>query len=244
LKGFKASYRAQIRKALRSGEFTLSVATTLAEWREYFAVYQDSLRRWGDTPDTGYGWRLFELWARLGSPHVKLWVARHQGKIVSGDLCLYSHRHVAYWHGATLREHLKSSVSKLLKFEAMQDAVRRGFEWYDFNPSAGLSGVTFFKEGFNALTLPAPLVYVDSALKQLVRSIAASLALPHAQLSLHPLEQLLERHRCGSLAATLGGSEACANDNHAFSADASAAESGLNPSALDALPVGSKRAPA
>jgi GNAT acetyltransferase-like protein len=279
LKGFKASYRTQIRKASRSGEFTLSVASTLDEWREYFTVYQDSLQRWGDAPETGYGWRLFELWARLASPHVKLWVARHQGKIVSGDLCVYSNRHVAYWHGATLRTHLKTSVAKLLKFEVMQDAVRRGFEWYDFNPSAGLSGVKFFKEGFNASTLPAPLVYVDSPLKQLVRSVATSLALRHAQLALRPLGEFLECHNCASPVATWNGREGSANgrerstneralrtndrerrsdesersapsgersanDNQPVAAAESDAESGLNPSGLDVLPVGSRRAPA
>lgn len=206
LKGFKASYRTQIRKALRSGEFTLSVATTLEEWREYFAVYQDSLERWGDAPEAGYGWRLFELWARLRSPNVKLWVARHQGEIVSGDICLYAARHVAYWHGSTLRSHLKTSVAKLLKFEVMQDAVRRGLDWYDFNPSAGLSGVTFFKEGFNASALPAPLVYVDSPLKQLARSVAASLDLRHARLSLQPLRELLECHNCAPAVASWGAS--------------------------------------
>jgi hypothetical protein len=276
LKGFKASYRTQIRKALRSGEFTLSVASTLDDWREYFGVYQDSLQRWGDAPETGYGWRLFELWARLASPNVKLWVARHQGKIVSGDLCLYSNRHVAYWHGATLRSHLKTSVAKLLKFEAMQDAVRRGFEWYDFNPSAGLSGVKFFKEGFNASTLPAPLVYVDSPLKQLVRSVATSLSLRHAQLALLPLGELLECHNCASPEASrrqgstndrgrrtserelstnarerspndgersAPSGERSAHDDRACAAEPDA-ESGLNPSGLDVLPVGSRRAPA
>jgi hypothetical protein len=276
LKGFKASYRTQIRKALRSGEFSLSVASTLDDWREYFTVYQDSLQRWGEAPETGYGWRLFELWARLASPHVKLWVARHQGKIVSGDLCLYSKRHVAYWHGATLRSHLKTSVAKLLKFEVMQDAVRRGFDWYDFNPSAGLSGVKFFKEGFNASTLPAPLVYVDSPLKQLVRSVATTLSLRHAQLALRPLGELLECHNCASPVATWSRREAAASDRErstnerapitndsarpdesersAPSGERSAtqpvgaaesdAESGLNPSGLDVLPVGSRRAPA
>jgi hypothetical protein len=277
LKGFKASYRSQIRKALRSGEFELSVATKLDHWREYFGVYHDSMQRWGDAPETGYGWRLFELWARLPSPNVKLWVARHQGKIVSGDLCLYSNRHVAYWHGATLRSHLKSSVAKLLKFEVMQDAVRRGFDWYDFNPSAGLEGVKFFKEGFNARTLPAPIVYVDSPLKQLVRGIAASFALPHAQLSLRPLEELLECHNCASPGAARGpqregtgdrsrftddrressggsphgalGGERSANDNRLAVVEAprdedSDAQSGVSPNELDALPVGSRRAPA
>jgi CelD/BcsL family acetyltransferase involved in cellulose biosynthesis len=229
LKGFKASYRSQIRKALSGGEFTLSVATTIDEWREYFGVYQDSLARWGDAPETGYGWRLFELWARLRSPNAKLWIARHQGRIVSGDLCLYANRHVAYWHGATLRSHLKSSVAKLLKFEVMQDAIRRGLDWYDFNPSAGLSGVKFFKEGFNASTLPAPIVYADSPLKQLVRGVAASLELRHAQLSLQPLQELLECYNCASPVAIWGRREGSTGDSGAARNDDGDADVGLAP---------------
>ena len=229
LKGFKATYRTQIRKVLRSGEFQVSLATRVDEWREYFAVYRDSLERWGDAPETGYGWRLFELWARLRSPNVKLWVARHAGKIVSGDLCVYSRRHVAYWHGATLRSHLKTSVAKLLKFEVMQDAVRRGLDWYDFNPSAGLSGVTFFKEGFNPSALPAPLVYVDSPLKQVARNVAVSLELRHARLALQPLRDVLEGHPCAPPAPRWGLLDPSGQDDAEADVGAAVLECGSAP---------------
>ena len=192
MKGFKSSYRTQIRKAARSG-FSIGEATTEDDWREYFAVYQDSLVRWGDAPESGYGWRLFETMFRLRSPNIKLWLARHAGRVVSGDLCLYAKNHVSYWHGSTLEGHLKSGVAKLVKYEVMKDAVRRGLAWYDFNPSAGLSGVKFFKEGFNAIALPAPVVYVDTPLKRLARSCAASVQLDYARLSLQPLSELIEQ---------------------------------------------------
>jgi hypothetical protein len=190
LKGFKATYRTQIRRAIRSGELQVEPAQTLEDYRDYFAVYQDSLARWGDEPETGYSWRLFEHWFRLGSPNVKLWVARQGGKIVSGDVCLYSAEHVVYWHGATLRSHLQTSVSKLLKFEVMKDAIERGKCWYDFNPSAGLGGVKFFKEGFNPRKLPAPMVYVDTRFKRFARSCAASVQVDYARLALRPLREL------------------------------------------------------
>lgn len=242
LEGFKASYRTQIRKAIRSGGFTLSVATTPDEWREYFAVYRDSLARWGEAPEAGYGFRLFELLARLRSPHVKLWVARHDGNIVSGDLCLYARRHVAYWHGCTLRSHLKTSVAKLLKFEVMRDAVQRGLDWYDFNPSAGLSGVKLFKEGFNARALPAPIVYVDSPLKQVIRGVAAAFDVRHARIALLPLEELLGHHHLASSVARCAPVEAPRGEPRPEALDEAAPA--LTTSALDALPAGSRRAPA
>ncbi len=191
LKGFKPSYRSQIKKAISGQSFAVEPATSLGEWQEYYAVYQDSIARWGDEPEAGYDWRLFEFLFRLGSPNIKLWLARHEGKVVSGDLCLYSKKHVAYWHGATLKSHLKTSVSKLLKYEVVKASLLAGYEWYDFNPSAGLPGVKFFKEGFNPVSLPAPIVYVDTPLKRLARSCATRIRLQYAQLKLQPLDEVL-----------------------------------------------------
>lgn len=191
LQGFKASYRSQIKKAVQSARFNVACATTLEDWRAYYEVYRDSLERWGDEPESGYGWRLFEFLFRLKSPNIKLWLARHEGRIVSGDLCLYAKKHVAYWHGATLEGYLRTSVAKLLKFEVIKDSVERGYDWFDFNPSAGLPGVKFFKEGFNAEVLPTPIVYVDTPLKTVVRKCAASLKVQYAQLSLQPMPEAL-----------------------------------------------------
>jgi hypothetical protein len=78
-------------------------------------------------------------------------------------------------------------VAKLLMYEIIQDSCRRGYRWFDFNPSATLPGVKFFKEGFGAQPLPAPVVYVDTRLKQLARSCAARLRIEGAQPQLAPL---------------------------------------------------------
>jgi lipid II:glycine glycyltransferase (peptidoglycan interpeptide bridge formation enzyme) len=111
--------------------------------------------------------------------------------VVSGDLCLYAKRHVAYWHGATLQDELSSNVAKLLKHEIIKDACTRGFSWFDFNPSAGLDGVKFFKQGFNCEVLPAPIVYVDTPLKRLARSCAAAVRVQYAELALQPLNDVV-----------------------------------------------------
>lgn len=187
LNGFKSAYRSQIRKAAASKRFSIEPATTLDEWKAYFRVYLDSLERWGDAPSDGYGWHLFESMFLARSPNVTLWLARHDNQIVSGIICVYSKSHAIYWHGSTLAPYLQEGASKLLMFEAIKDAHGRGCRWFDFNPSAGLSGVKFFKRGFNAEVLPAPIVYVDSMLKRLVRSAAASARVSHARLALEPL---------------------------------------------------------
>jgi len=189
---FRNGYRSDIQKARKAGHISVDPAHTLDEWRAYHRVYQETLGRWGHTASEGYPWELFEILAKLDSPFVQLWLGRYDGAIVSGELCLYAKRHVVSWHAATLSDYLRSHVAKLQIFHVIQDACARGYTWFDFNPSAGLVGVRTFKESFAARPLPAPLVYVDSPVKRLVRGVAASLHLPYAELGLLPLSELLE----------------------------------------------------
>ncbi|MEY4544663.1 MAG: hypothetical protein RL685_858 [Pseudomonadota bacterium] len=190
-KKFKNGYRSDIRKALKTGRISVEPATSVDEWRAYYRVYQETLGRWGHQLSEGYPWELFELLARLDSPFVKLWLARYDGAIVSGELCLYARRHVVSWHAATLQDYLRSHVAKVQILHVIQDACARGYRWFDFNPSAGLEGVRTFKESFDAQPLPAPLVYVDAPVKRLARSVAARLKVPYAELELVPLAALL-----------------------------------------------------
>jgi len=191
LDGFKNGYRSDIRKALKHGRINVDVASTLDEWRAYYRVYLETLVRWGHQPHEGYPWELFETLHGLGSPDVKLWLGRYDGAIVSGELCMYAKRHVVSWHAATLKDYLRTHVAKVQIFRVIEDACKTGRDWFDFNPSAGLGGVKVFKESFNAEPLPAPVVYVDSALKRMVRGVASTLSVPYAELSLVPLSEAL-----------------------------------------------------
>lgn len=188
---FKNGYRSDIRKAIRRGRISVDVATTLEEWRAYYRVYVETLGRWGHRPDEGYPWELFQTLAELRSPDVKLWLGRYDGAVVSGELCLYAKRHVVSWHAATLESHLRTDVAKVQIFRVIEDACRTGHAWFDFNPSAGLRGVKTFKESFNAEPLPAPIVYVDSHMKRFIRRVAATLKVPHAELSLVPITEVM-----------------------------------------------------
>jgi CelD/BcsL family acetyltransferase involved in cellulose biosynthesis len=185
-KRFKSRCRSDIRRAQQAG-FVIELARTEQDYHDYHQVYENSLRRWGNERHEGYRERLFSLLFERRSPHVQLWLARHHGQIVSGNVCFYARRHVVYWLGATLEQHLASGVAKLLMYEIIRDSCHKGYSWFDFNPSATLPGVKFFKEGFGAKPLPAPLVYVDTRLKQLARSCAARLRVDGAQPVLEPL---------------------------------------------------------
>ncbi len=188
LKGFKKGCREDIRKAQKRGNIEVAPAANEAEWRAYFRVYQDSLRRWGHGPDDGYRWELFDTLRRRESRYVRLWVARYDGQIVSGELSFYSSQQSISWHAATLKDYLRSGVGKFQSFEIMKDCCARGFSWLDFNPSAGLGGVKELKESFRATPLPAPLVYVDTRVKKLIRRCATLMDIRDAKINLAPLE--------------------------------------------------------
>ncbi|MEO8177723.1 MAG: GNAT family N-acetyltransferase [Deltaproteobacteria bacterium] len=186
VKNFKTRCRTDIRKARDAG-FSICRAETRQDWLDYHRVYQDSLRRWGNRQEEGYERRLFDALFERRSPYIQLWLARQGEQVVSGNLCFYAKRHVVYWLGATLESQLASGVAKLLMSEIIQDSCRQGYGWFDFNPSATLPGVKFFKEGFGARPLPAPMVYVDTRLKQLARVCAARLRIEGVKPDLGPL---------------------------------------------------------
>lgn len=190
-KGFKKGTREDIRKAQKRGCIEVTAAQSEAEWRAYFRVYQDSLLRWGHGAGDGYRWELFDQLRRLDSPHVRLWIARYEGHVVSGELSFYSQRHSVSWHAATLKDYLRSGVGKYQSFEILKDCCKRGLDWLDFNPSAGLGGVKELKESFRAQPLPAPLVYVDTRLKRVIRRAATTFNVQSAKISVEPLDAAL-----------------------------------------------------
>jgi hypothetical protein len=168
--GFETNYREWSsacrraeRKAQRSG-VAVRLAQTEDDWHDYFLAYEDSCRRWGDRALSKYEWRLFELMHGIGSKHLRLWLATAEGgRIVGGALIGYAKRHAVYWHGAVLEDSLALRPMNLLFYEVIADACRQGYEWFDFNSSAGLDGVRRFKEGFGARPMDCSIVHVRGA---------------------------------------------------------------------------------
>jgi hypothetical protein len=159
--GFEAIYqgwpkwhRKAANQARRKG-VVIRLANSLGDWKEYYEVYKDSLRRWGDTATSRYEFSLFEEMERRNSPNIKLWLATYQEKIIAGALCLYAKKHVAGWHAASLEEYFRLRPNNVIQYEAIRDACERGFSWYDFNPSGGHEGVRSFKKSFGTQAYPS-----------------------------------------------------------------------------------------
>jgi hypothetical protein len=145
------------KKARREG-VTVALAATDDDWADFAVVYADSVRRWGDRASSAYEPRLIQLLRRRAGEHVRLWLARYDGRPAAGALCVYSRRHVSYWLGGAVEELFSLRPVHLLMYEAIQDACRGGYVWFDFNPSGGHEGVVAFKKGFGTDRLATPVV--------------------------------------------------------------------------------------
>lgn len=169
--------RSKANKAARAG-VTIGTAGDEGDWRAYFALYEESLRRWGDAASSRYRWELFDGIRRCPSPHVRLWLARLDGAVIAGALCFYAARHAVYWHGAAGQAHFELRPVNLLMQEAVRDACDRGLAWFDFNPSGGHEGVRQFKLSLGGQPLPAPVVRVaghwPGNLRRVLRRLAGA----------------------------------------------------------------------
>jgi CelD/BcsL family acetyltransferase involved in cellulose biosynthesis len=179
-RGWTKGHRSAVRKAEKSG-VTARLATSPADWQHYDDLYRRSLQRWGEKATTVYEPRFFEALARLQSPGVRLWLAFYADQAVAGALVLYAKRHAVYWHGAADERHFHLRPVNLLLYAAIQDACRRGFRWFDFNPSGGQQGVVSFKRSFGAQARACPLVRRRSLRTRVVGRLAGLAVRPGGQ---------------------------------------------------------------
>lgn len=165
---FSKGHRAAITQARRHGVST-RVAASQEDYRRYYAVYEDSLRRWGEAASPRYPWSLFERGWELSRRHpdaVRLWLAEHEGVVISGAWVLTWNGHAMYWHAATLERAFKLRPANLVLATAIEDACERGWQQFDFGSSGGHAGPEAFKRRFGALERPLPqLQYVAPPLR-------------------------------------------------------------------------------
>jgi CelD/BcsL family acetyltransferase involved in cellulose biosynthesis len=178
---FSKSHQGHYRRGLRRG-LQVRRAESLDDYRAYFAVYQETLRRWnakGQTlPGTEEPWRRFEAGASLAACHpeqLALWLAEGEGRVISGAWIFSWNGHVVYWHGATDDAYFDWYPSIVLHTEIIRDAAARGCAIYDFNPSGGLAGVAEFKRRFGAEQRPVRRLTYGSRAIALLRSLRGSL---------------------------------------------------------------------
>lgn len=156
-KGWTKGHASAARKARKAG-VEIREATTLQDWKDYYEIYEESLKRWGNDASSRYEWPLFQIIFECSSPNITLWLATFDDKVIAGALCLFAKKHVGYWHGAASAEYFKLRPVNLLMYEIIKNSCEKGYHWFDFNPSSGHEGVRNFKKSFGAKPMACPIV--------------------------------------------------------------------------------------
>ncbi len=106
LKGWSPSHAGAVREADGLG-VTVRRASSLADWRSYYELYERSLTRWGSAANVQYDWRLFELLADMPLDHVQLWIASAAGTDLSGIVCVLHKNRVVAWSCARVERGIR-----------------------------------------------------------------------------------------------------------------------------------------
>lgn len=156
-KGWTKGHASAARKARKAG-VDVREAITLQDWDYYYKIYEDSLKRWGESASSRYDWQLFQNMYDLSSTNIKLWLATFDDKVIAGALCFYAKKHVAYWHGSAFSKYFNLRPVNLLMHEVIKNSCEHGYQWFDFNPSGGHEGVKAFKKSFGTDELTCPVI--------------------------------------------------------------------------------------
>ena len=148
-KRFSRGQKSNIKQAEKKG-ITVRLAHSLEDYEQYYAIYQETIKRWGERAGAIYPWQLFLNLFETRNPDIRLWLAEKQSKIIAGVLTLYCNYTILYWHGCSLKEYFDHYPNNLLHMEIIKDGCARGYRSYDLNPSGGHPGVVKFKESFSA----------------------------------------------------------------------------------------------
>ncbi|MBN2346069.1 MAG: GNAT family N-acetyltransferase [Candidatus Aminicenantes bacterium] len=153
-RGMSDTRKWEARKALREG-VVVRLAAGERDWEDYYSCYLDSGARWGADESRLLSRDFFRRLEGRSGAKLQLWLAAREGEVAAGALLLFHNRHVVYWHGASHRRHLAAHPASLLQYSLLRLAWGKKLLWYDFNPSAGLVGVVFFKASFGAEKMAA-----------------------------------------------------------------------------------------
>ena len=148
-KKFSRGARRSLNRADEKGVVVRRIQTE-EELKSYFGVYRSTLRRWGDATRVTFPERLFKIMFHNGGDAVKIWVAEKENKVIAVLTLVYWNRMVHGFHAAALKEYFDCCPNNILHMEAIRDAIKNNYRYYDFGASGGMEGVIRFKESMGA----------------------------------------------------------------------------------------------
>lgn len=161
LRGMRKNTRYYIKRAQRDGVEVIKTKESQM-FPEFWKIYQDTVKRqkWSAYSEE-YIRKEFETFRNDGQ--IELYLAKYKGEFIAGSMIVYYCDQAIYHHSGTLTKFLKIPASYLIQWEAIKEAKRRGFKWYNFWGISPLvmeggeykaqaehpwAGLTFFKLGF------------------------------------------------------------------------------------------------
>jgi len=146
---FSRGQKSNLSQARRK-QVTVRRAATGQDIEAYFSLYQETVKRWGDTAGAVYSKELFMKLFNMQDEHIIFTRAEVENKIVAGIIALAWRRTIIYWHNASLQTYFDCAPNNILQMEIMKDAFKNKFLFYELGISGGKEGVVAFKKSLGA----------------------------------------------------------------------------------------------
>ena len=148
-KHFSRGQKSNISQAQRKN-ITIRVAHSEQDIERYFAIYLQTVKRWGKKTVAAYPRELFLNLFRNRDAHIHFYLAEKEGRSIAGIVVLAWGKNLIYWHGCSLDEALKDYPNNLLHYAVIKWGCENGYISYDMGPSMNMEGVIRFKSSFGA----------------------------------------------------------------------------------------------
>lgn len=150
---YNQNIRRNIAKAIKN-KVEIKESESVEDWKLYFGMYRQSLKRWKKNPETMYPFSFFEKLRDEKRLNTKLWLARIGDEYIYGCLVFYHNKTAYYWHGSGLQKSLEAGASSYLQHTIIQKLKEEGYLWYDLMPNGGKESLYQFKAGLHAIEQP------------------------------------------------------------------------------------------
>jgi hypothetical protein len=148
-KKFNRGQKSNINQAQKKN-VSVRRAETEDDIEQYYRIYCQTVKRWGEKTTRIYPRRLFQNLFQQKDPQAVFWLAEVDSLVIAGIIVLSWCKNLIYWHGCALQEYFKYYPNNLLHAFVMQEGCKNGAAHYDMGASMGLTGVIKFKESFGA----------------------------------------------------------------------------------------------
>lgn len=166
-KRFRKNHRRNFKSAVKQN-VTVDLARSVEDVNAYFEIYQDALKRWGDTAYGFYPRALFRNMFEMPEfgKGIRMWLARKDEMVIGGILVVYHGAQAICWHAVYHSEYFSAHAAPLLIVSAIENACKEGYRWFDLmGPNKHLKKVQHFKNGFATQRLPYNAYYSNNSIK-------------------------------------------------------------------------------